>query len=466
MRFKTFFTHALLICFTLQLLGSHVLAADNTENLKATATQAYVYAFPMVLMEITRRVSTHHEEGKSGGAEMNKFSHARAFPDHTFTDVVRPNADTLYSNLWFDVSQEPLILDIADTGGRYFMLPILDMWTDIVAVPGSRTTGTGSQTYGITGPDWQGTLPDGIEPIRCPTGTGWIIGRTQTNGKADYDTVHKIQAGYTITPLSRWEKPAAAISAEGEIDSAWDIKTPPLDQVLNMKAGVFFQLFAELLKENPPHEMDWNIFQQCKTIGLEFGKSFDAEKLSGKEQQTLELAVADAKKIISQSSEEGLINGWSVSTDFIGVYGTSYRQRAHIAMIGLGANIPEDAVYPIIKIDDNGDAFNGSHKYVLHFNKDELPQVSGFWSLTMYNEKMLFADNPIQRYAIGDRDDLRFNEDGSLDIFIQHASPGSEQESNWLPAPAGNFDMTLRLYWPSMDILTGAWKPPAVKRLD
>ena len=198
---KTLLLHVMVAGIVLQTVGAQAMAADRYREI---GSQAYVYAFPMVLMEMTRRVSTNVETAENGGAPMNQFSHVRAFPDHTFTNVVRPNADTLYSTLWFDVSKEPLILSIADTGGRYFMLPILDMWTDVVAVPGSRTTGTKTQTFAIVGPNWQGQLPDKIEPIRCPTSVGWIIGRTQTNGKDDYPTVHKIQNGYTVAPLSQW----------------------------------------------------------------------------------------------------------------------------------------------------------------------------------------------------------------------------------------------------------------------
>lgn len=461
---KACLLHVMALYIIMQVIGigGQAMASDKYREL---GTQAYIYAFPMVLMEVTRRVSTNVETAQGNGAPMNQFSHVRAFPDHTFTNVVRPNADTLYSILWFDVSKEPLILSIADTGGRYFMLPILDMWTDIIAVPGSRTTGTGACTYAIIGPEWQGKLPGKIEPIHCPTGVGWIIGRTQTNGKADYNKVHKIQNGFTVTPLSQWGKHKTAL-AKGTVNPALDTKTPPHIQVLNMKAGEFFQLFTELLKENPPHEVDWNMVQLLKQIGIVPGKTFDISMLPGDKKNALELAVKDAEKLISQGQKGQEVNGWDCSYDFIGNYGTSYLRRAIIALVGLGANIPEDAVYPMTKVDSEGKPYSGKDRYVLHFDKNALPPVQGFWSLTMYNEKMFFVDNPIQRYAIGDRDKLRFNKDGSLDIYIQHASPGKDKEANWLPAPKDRFDMVLRLYWPNMDVLTGAWNPPPVKRID
>ncbi len=459
---KKFLLHGLFACIVLQMIGGHAMATDRFREI---GSQAYIYAFPMVLMETTRRVSTNVENMQNGGAPMNQFSHVRAFPDHTFTNVVRPNADTLYSTLWFDVSEEPLVLSIKDTGGRYFMLPILDMWTDVVAVPGSRTTGTKTATYAIVGPTWQGSLPDKIQPIRCPTSVGWIIGRTQTNGKVDYPTVYKIQDGYTVTPLSQWGKSDATLP-KGTVNPTWDTKTPPHIQVLNMKAGAFFHLFAELLKKNPPHEVDWNMVQLLKRIGIVAGKSFDFDKLPADKQKALEAAATDAKELIKKGQDGSLVNGWDFATDFIGNYGTSYSRRAHIALIGLGANVAEDSVYPITKADNQGKPYSGANRYLLHFEKSAIPPVQGFWSLTMYNDKMFFVDNPIQRYAIGDRDALRFKKDGSLDIYIQHDSPGKEKEANWLPAPADGFDMTLRLYWPDMGVLTGGWTPPSVTRID
>ncbi len=454
----------MMVCLIMPILGSPAVAAENEYG--EIGSQAYIYAFPMVWMEITRRSTTNVAEAGGGAsglnAPMNRFSHVRDFPDHTFTDVVRPNADTLYSCLWFDVSKEPLVLSVADTKGRYFLLPILDMWTDVIACPGSRTTGTGNQTYAIVGPNFQGSLPRGIEPIRCPTGIGWIIGRTQTNGKADYGHVHQIQAGYTVAPLSQWGKNTAP--AKGIVNPDWDTTTPPLKQVLNMETTAFFQLFAEPLKDNPPHEMDWNMVAQLKQIGMVPGQSFDDSGLTDDQKKALDQAAQEAKKLISKGSMGEAVNGWSVSRDFMGTYVTSYLHRAVIAMMGLGANLAEDAVYPLTQVDSGGNPYNGANTYVIHFDKGALPPVKGFWSLTMYNEKMLFVENPVGRYAIGDRDKLELNPDGSLDIIVQHASPGKDKEANWLPAPEGKFDMLMRLYWPDMDVLTGAWAPPAVQK--
>jgi hypothetical protein len=438
-----------------------VVAADRTHEI---GVEAYIYAYPLVMMEITRRVSTNVEAAKGIHAPMNQFAHIRAYPDHNFREVVRPNADTLYSILWYDVSKEPQVLSIAGTGGRYFMLPILDMWTDVIAAPGSRTSGTDAANYAIVGPNWQGALPKDVEVIRSTTNMGWIIGRTQTNGAADYANVHKIQDGYTVTALSQWGK-STRTPEKIPVNSGWDMKTPPPVQVANMSAATYFELFADLLINNPPHELDWNIVKLLEQINIVPGEAFSFSALPADKQKALEQARVDAQKLILKKKTGDFIDGWGVARELMGNYGTSYLQRAYIALIGIGANVPEDAVYPMTAVDSEGKPYKGSHNYVMHFSKQQLPPVKGFWSLSMYDHDMYFVDNPIRRYAIGDRDKLQFNDDGSLDIYIQHKSPGKDKESNWLPAPSGDFDLVLRAYWPMLSVLTGDWNPPPVKRL-
>ncbi len=232
-----------------------------------------------------------------------------------------------------------------------------------------------------------------------------------------------------------------------------------------MSAKDYFELFAKLLKDNPPHEFDWNMVEQLKQIAIIPGEDFSFSELSAEKQKALERAVGDAQKMISGNPLGEVVNGWAFAREMMGTYGTSYLRRAFIALIGLGANVPEDAVYPMSRVDSEGQPYDGSQRYVLHFDKGELPPVRGFWSLTMYDEKMYMTNNPIRRYAIGDRDKLQYNKDGSLDIYIQHASPGKSRESNWLPAPKGRFDVVLRMYWPTLGVLAGGWNPPAVKRV-
>ena len=458
----TLVLHAIVIGSSWTTARAEARETSSRQRDYEIGVQAYVYAYPMVLMEMTRRASTNVPALAVPRAPMNQFAHMDVFPDHTFRDVVRPNADTLYSILWFDVSTEPLVISVPDTGGRYYVLQMMDMWTDVFAAPGNRTSGTKAQDFAIVGPNWRGTLPKNVQRLRCPTNIGWIIGRTQTNGAADYKNVHRIQDGYKSTSLSQWGKSYNPL-AKSPVNPKWDMKTPPPVQVAKMSAQAFFELFAELLKENPPHELDWNMVEQLKQIGITPGKDFNFLKLPAKKQKALEKAVGDAQRMIAKKQAGEAVNGWHVAREIMGNYGTSYLQRAYIALIGLGANVPEDAVYPMSNVDSGGKPYHGSHRYVLHFDKVELPPVRGFWSISMYDDEMYFVDNPIRRYAIGDRDKLQFNKDGSLDLYIQHASPGKDKESNWLPAAKGDFDLVLRAYWPKVEVLTGDWDPPPVR---
>jgi hypothetical protein len=438
----------------------------SAEEAREIAHEAYIYAYPMVLMEITRRVGTNAAEVTGLRGPMNQIAHGRAFPDPSFTDVVRPNADTLYSAMYFDVSTDPMVFSVPDSGGRYYLLPMLDMWTDVFAAPGKRTTGTGAQTFAVTGPGWQGQLPPGVDEIKSPTGIVMLIGRTQTNGKADYAAVHQFQDGIEAVPLSQYGKPNTP--PQGKVNPEQDMRAPP-DQVDKMDAATFFALFAELMKTNPPHTNDYPILARMKRIGIEPGKSFSLAAVSPEVKEFLRAAPPKALKQIKVAffRAGSLVNGWRTNMTAIGTYGTDYLHRAGIAYAALGANTIEDAVYPTAFADAYGQPFRSDQRYALHFDKNQIPPVRGFWSLTMYDQRQLFADNPIDRYAIGDSDKLKFNPDGSLDLYIQRKSPGTDRESNWLPVPPnGPFTMNLRLYWPKPDVLDGSWAPPPVKRVN
>ena len=257
-----------------------------SDQIGEVAVSAYIYAYPLISMEMTRRLSTNVADVRQfGKAPMNQFANLPAFPDATYTDIARPNADTLYSLMWFDVSKEPLLINVPDSAGRYYLLPMLDMWTDVFQSTGSRTTGTGAQLLAIAEPRWQGQLPAGAMLVRSPTACGWVIGRTQTNGKADYDAVHKFQAGLFTTPLSEWGKsyrpPAGAINPD------WDMKTPAVDQVEKLGPAAYFSLFTELTKLNPPHANDYPILEQMRRIGIEPGKPFAFDKASPEIQSAL-----------------------------------------------------------------------------------------------------------------------------------------------------------------------------------
>ncbi len=430
--------------------------------------EAYVYFYPLISMDVTRRVSINYEPGqKPGLGPMNAFHHMPAFPPAEFREVVRPNFDTLYSSAWLDLAKEPVIVSVPDTGGRYYLLPMIDMWSDVFAVPGKRTSGTAAASFGVVPPGWHGKLPDGVQRIDAPTPYVWIIGRTQTNGPQDYEAVHKVQAGYMVSPLSQWGKKVEPVKAV--IDPSVDMKAPPLVQVNTMPAAKYFSYGAELMKVNPPHITDWSTVARLKRIGIEPGKSFDFEKASPTVKAGLERAAVDGLKLMKEKSPTvaRVVNGWQMNTDTMGVYGNHYLKRAIVALVGLGANQPEDAVYPMNVADADGKAMEGKNKYVIHFAKEERPPVGAFWSITMYDEEGFQVANKLNRFAIGDRDALKFNADGSLDIYIQADSPGADKESNWLPAPAkGVLGVTMRLYAPMGQVLDGRWAPPKVKKAE
>lgn len=460
--------YSLVLAFLISTICPVFTNAQSPDEAYQIGMEAYVYFYPLVTMDITRRQMTNIESGKMAGrGPMNTFAHMRAFPAADFKEVVRPNFDTLYSIAWLDLTKEPMIVSVPDTAGRYYMLPILDMWSDVVAVPGKRTSGTRAADYAVVAPGWKGKLANGIEVIQSPTPYVWVVGRIQTNGPSDYNAVHKIQNGFRITSLSQWGKtPSPAVVKP---DPTVDMKTPPLEQVNKMPAKAYFSYAVELMKLHPSHVSDWSMLARLKRIGMEPGKSFDWDSLNPTVQDALTRAsVGGLKAMYTKLPTLAPVrNGWQMNTDTMGVYGNYYFKRAIVAMVGLGANQPDDAIYPINFGDEDGRPLSGENRYVLHFNKEQLPPVEAFWSLTMYDANGNQVANALNRFALGDRDKLTFNSDGSLDLYIQHENPGPDKESNWLPSPgSGILSITLRLYAPKAPALYGRWTPPAVKLVE
>jgi len=435
------------------------------DELGAIATESYIYLYPLVIMELTRRQATNIEAGKMPvRGPMNEFIHVREFPAADLRLVVRPNFDTLYSSAWLDLTSEPVVITAADTDDRYYMLPMLDMWTDVFAVPGKRTSGSATASWAVVPPGWRGELPEGVERIDAPTPYVWLIGRTQTNGPGDYDAVHDVQDGYGLTLLSEWGVDRSP--AKVEIDPSIDMTTPPLDQVNAMSGADYFALGAELMKLHPPHTTDWSHVKRMSHLGVRPGSSFDPSGLSSELRTAIEGAPTSAQSLImSQLPTMAVVtNGWQMNTNTMGVYGDFYAKRALVAMIGLGANPAEDAVYPILMSDADGHPVDGSNNYVMHFEQSELPPVDAFWSITMYDQQGFQVGNELNRFALGDRDPLTFNADGSLDIYIQHGQPENDRIANWLPAPTGPLGITMRLYAPKQVVLAGGWAPPPLAR--
>ncbi|MGY3544860.1 hypothetical protein ACVWZ4_000353 [Bradyrhizobium sp. USDA 4472] len=431
------------------------------------ATDAYVYGYPLVTMEVTRRVITNVSAVEGTRGPMGQFIKLRSYPDASFRDVTAPNADTLYTTAWLDVGDEPWVLSMPDMKDRYFLFPMLDGWTNVFQVPGKRTTGTKAQTYAITGPGWKGTLPAGVKEYKSPTSIVWILGRIYCTGTPeDYAAVHAAQDEFKLVPLSSYGKMFAPPA--GKVDPSIDMKTAVRDQVNRMDAVAYFTLLAQLMKRNPPAPADAAEMAKFAGIGLVPGKDFDASKLDAAFAKRIPQVAFDRIMLQFKANKAVKnVNGWMFDTE-TGIYGTEYLNRAFVTAIGLGANRIQDACYPTSQKGADGKAYVGSNRYVLRFPKGQLPPVGGFWSLTMYDENYFFVANPINRYSISARQSLKPNADGSTDIYIQKESPGTDKESNWLPAPAGKFVLMLRMYWPnekSPSIINGSWSPPGVQKV-
>jgi hypothetical protein len=462
--------------FAMLAVPAEAQSTITEQEAHAIGVDAYLYFYPIVSFDLTRLQSTNIEPGKEiGKGPMNTFTNFPAYPPGNYKVVVRMNFDTLYSWAWLDMTKEPIVFSVPNTDGRYYLMPILDAWTDVFASPGWRTTGTQAGTFLITPPGWRPDLlgkfvdefklPSDTQLINAPTPFAMIVGRTKTDGPQDYDAVHKIQAGYKVTPLSQWGQPAKPV--EVKIDPTVDMKTPVKRQVDTMPADKFFAYAAELLKVNPPHITDQPMIAQLKKIGIEPGKSFDLAKADPEIRRALTLVPEDAQQLMAWKFPRlaRVANDWSMNTDTVGVYGNYYLKRAIVAQVGIGANVPEDAIYPMNLGDESGKPLDGTNKYTLHFDKGEMPPANAFWSVTLYDAEGYQVPNALNRFAVSSWMPLKYNADGSLDLYFQNENPGGDKEVNWLPAPKEPFNLTMRIYAPKSEAITGKWNPPPVMRV-
>ena len=445
-----------------------VSAALTQQAANKAAIAAYEYGFPIVLMDVTKTQATNvAKPTTTSAAPIGQFSNVPAFPPPENHVVVAPNADTLYSVAWVNLSSEPMILHVPDYKGRYFLMPMLDMWTNVFQSPGSRTGYGKGGNFAIAGPGWSGTLPPGVTKIQAPTSTIWIVGRSACYGPSDYANVHKLQAQLSLTPLSQWGK--SYVPPAGSVSASIDMKTPPPDQIAAMDAQTFFSRLAALVHAYGHPAADAPMVAELATLGIVPGKPFDIAHADPIVAAALKAAVQNGRTTISAATPDAIgarvANGWVISTGG-GSYGTHYLRRAYYALIGLGANIPQDAVYPVGKVDGLGKPMSGARNYRVHFAKGATPPVNGFWSMTMYEGLGYFVPNRLNRYKVGSLSEpkLDVNSDGSLDIYVSHTQP-SAHVNNWLPAPSGAFYMDFRLYWPKTtppSVIDGSWNPPPV----
>ena len=349
---------------------------------------------------------------------------------------------------------------------RYYLLPFYDAYSNVFASPGTRTTGTDAQFLLIAGPNWKGETPEGMSLIQSPTQMTWLLGRIQVNSPEDgATTVKKIQDAMRLVPLSEFSNedytpPTGMVKVENQ-------SIIPVKTIREFNVNTYLSRLSELMVKNPPAPADSVIIKKMARIGLipgqPFGVSTDNFILKTKLSKLPDFIHKKFEDRRAEPDRALLNNGWMLVSEGIGTYGTDFLRRAYIDFIGLGACIPEDAVYPNCSFDKNGNPLDANNKYTIHFEADQIPPVNAFWSLTAYNEDEFLVKNELNRFALGDRDDLKFNEDGSLDLYIQTNKPSGDQTQNWLPIPSnGPFYLTLRLYWPKQEVLDGKWKIPFV----
>jgi hypothetical protein len=429
----------------------------DAETAGEFAADAYVYLYPLVLMDATRRRMTNVAAADEipGRAPPNVFAHVSHLPPSGLRDVVRPSLDALHSYAWVDVSRGPVVVSVPDGCDGYYLLPTFDMWSDLVAVPGTRTSGNWAADYAIVGRGWQGELPERVCRIDAPTPILWIVGRVQYGCRCADD----FRSALTITPLGRDHPPR-------EPDLDLDLCTPAVEQVDAMSAAEFFARGAELMALHPPHVHDHAVLQRIERIGIVAGEPFDSGRLPRAVSEALPAAVARARfELHRRWSRLGWKrNGWLVCSRAMGAWGTDYLKRAAVARFSPGAVMPEDVVQAIALVDGLDRPLEGRHRYTLRFPPQGRPPVLAFWSLTAYDEDGYVVPNELDRYALGSADELEVGRDGSLELAIQHAAPDDPPSANWLPCPPGRFNLCLRLYRPERDVLDDAWTPPPVVR--
>ncbi|MDV8009369.1 DUF1254 domain-containing protein [Rhodococcus sp. IEGM 1318] len=427
--------------------------ADAAGSAFSLGVEAYLWGYPLVLMERTKAIMTNPAHCNS--APINTFRHASRLLSPRDREIVKPNNDTLYSFAWLDLTNGPQILAVPDTGDRYYSIHFLDAFTNTCAYIGRRTTGTAAGRYVVVGPQWQGELPD-LPVLSIPTNTVWLLGRTLVDGESDMPATEELINQYQLAPVQ---------SGGGE--PRWTVGPVVSPHTIGQSGLSFFDELCAALELNPTPVLEAGLMEKFEAIGVGRGRTPSREIADDGTRIALEYSVSfandmlNAKRLGSGSRTKN--PGWSYAND-LGDYGQNYLLRSVIALLGLGALTAEEAIYASVLSDETGDRLNGTYSYVLHFDTDKLPPVDAFWSLTVYDDESFLAENPMNRYAIGDRTPgLVYRPDGSLDIFIQHSEP-AEGEANWLPVPAGPFELTLRFYQPREEMLEGRYVVPPVQR--
>jgi hypothetical protein len=445
----------------IEQLNKTMAELESSNNPQDIATLAYIWGYPLVsVVRLVDYSSSPNVPAAPGRGPINTFSSFPSFPTSNFTDIVSINVDTLYSFGLLNLKKEPVVLQVPPISGRYYTLQFIDAYSNNFLYIGSRLNDTTGGTYLITGPNWKGDVPPSMKEIKSPTNTVDIGGRIFVNGTADVPNVNAIQAKLMLTPLSAFGRNTTSPQpVTSETNASKQVPIGPQPSLIPTTGIKIFDEISKDMADNPSPVADSEVLAKFATIGIGPGL-IPSDTKNDTIRAALENGIAEGEKIIdTQVQNLGMkVNGWLVNLD-AGNYGTNYLLRAAVAKFGLGANSPEEAVYPSTFTDNQGQKLTGTNNYLIHFDKGQTPPVNAFWSITLYNNKSYLAENPINRYSISQHTEgLKYNPDGSLDIYIQHASPGADKESNWLPSPSGEFNLVLREYNPQDAILKGEYQ--------
>jgi hypothetical protein len=475
---RTFTATSLVAAPMLFLRGSSASAQlsemppTQSSEAEQIALDAYVYGYSLITTEVTRVQMSNVDKVEGMHAPTGQFANIKRYPPADFRGVSAPNADTLYSVAWLDLT-EPQVFSHPDMGKRFYLFEMTDLWMTDFNSPGTRTAGGDAANYLITGPGWGGEVPTGMKQIKCATRYMVILGRTYADGtEQDYEAVNALQAQYKIVPLSEYGKSYTYQTPPVNPNPGISMTDKPQSVILDMDTSTYFNMMARLINEGvaPPAPEDAPMLTRMAKIGLVPGQPFDMAKLDPATQAALrDLGKTALQRINANRDSLGtMVNGWVVGKG-LGVYGTNYMKRAAVAAFGWPANLEQDAVYPYTEVDSGGRKLSGANKYTLTFAKGETPPVDAFWSITMYQieQGWWFVPNPLNKFTVSPRNNLKSNADGSVTLYFQNETPGADKEANWLPAPKGDFLPMLRMYWPRKNapsILNGTWTPPPVEK--
>lgn len=423
----------------------------------AILEDAYVYAYPLVLLDLIREMVTNVEQPGADRAPLNQVFHARDLATPQLTSLTRPNVDTLYSQAYLDLGDEPQLLHLPATE-RFCSVQTFDGWSDTPVILGNGgLEADGATTYALTGPRFQGTLPDEVVAVPMPTDLVWLLIRVRCVGPDDIAAAHDVQDGIDLRPLSAhhrvWTPP------RGVADPASDFIA--MERINELSTQEYVDRFNALLVRNPPHPEDAEFVARCGALGIGAGRTFDVTALGDEARSraaTLPGLVDAAWS--AANSRMSMHNGWFFMDQSVSSFGTDYPFRACVAFGGF-ANPVRLTTYPAFAIDENGAPLSGSSGYTLHFPAGELPphHPQGWWSLTPYTGAGALVENELGRYSMGNGD-LPLAADGSLDIRLSATHPGPELEATWLPIPAEEFTLVMRIYLPREAVIKHSWLPP------